>query len=326
MRRREFITLLGGAVTGWPGALHAQQSAIPTVGFISSGSPTERASLVDAFRQGETGYVEGRNVKIEYRWAEGQYDRLPALAAELVRSHVDVIAATGSLMPAQAAKAATTEIPIVFEGGGGDPVKLGLVASLNKPGGNMTGVTNIASSLDAKRLELLHEMLPNAKRIGVLLNPDISDAQTLVRDIQRATHELGEESEIIDATTVLGIDKAFQTLANRRVDAIHVASDVLFMSERNQVVTLAARYGSPTSYFFREFVAAGGLMSYGVSLPNMYRQAGVYTGRILKGAKPAELPVLEPTKFELVINLKTAKSLGLTVPQTLLVAADEVIE
>ena len=331
MQRRKFITLLGGATASaalWPFAAPAQRPAIPVVGFLSSGSPAERAYLVEAFRAGlaEIGYVEGENVRIEYRWAEGQYSRLPSLAADLVQLRVDVIAATGSLMPAQAAKSATSQIPIVFEGGGGDPVELGLVASLNRPGGNITGVTNIASSLDAKRLELLHELIPNATKIGALLNPHISDADTLVAELQTAARTIGQEIEIVNASTLPEINTAFEAFARRRVDAIHVASDVLFMSERDQVVALAGRYGLPTSYFFREFVADGGLMSYGVSLPNMYRQAGVYTSRVLKGAKPSELPVLRPTKFEFAINLKTARALGLTVPTSLLVRADEVIE
>jgi putative tryptophan/tyrosine transport system substrate-binding protein len=329
VRRREFFLVLCSAVAATTQrAIGAQQTGLPVIGFISSGSPEEREALVAAFRQGlrQEGYIEGQNVAIEFRWAEGHYNRLPSLATDLVRLHVAVIAATGSLMPAQAAKAATSEIPIVFEGGGGDPVKLGLVASLGRPRGNLTGITNIASSLDAKRLALLHELVPKASVIGVLVNPHVSDAATLVRDVETAAHDIGQRIEIRDASSASEIEEAFDIFYQERVGALHIGSDPLFMSQRGQIIALAARYGIPTSYFFREFAQAGGLISYGVSLPDMYRQAGVYVGRILKGAKPEELPVLQPTKIELIINLKTAKALGLTVPASLLAQADEVIE
>jgi len=300
---------------------------MPVIGFLNSGSPAARAPHVDAFRKGlaEAGFVEGKNVRIEYRWAEGQYDRLPALATELVRLRVDVIAPTGSLMPAQAAKAATSKIPIVFEGGGGDPVQLGLVASFNRPGGNVTGVTNMGGPLEPKRLELLHDLIPSAKKIGVLVNPRFF-ADTIVPDLRAAARTLGQEIEMVSASTVPEIDAAFETLARLQVNGVHVAADVMIQDERNRVVALAARYSIPATYVFREFTEAGGLMSYGVNLPGMYRQAGVYTGRVLKGERPADIPVAGPAKFELVINLKTAKALGLTVPPTFLARADEVIE
>ena len=327
MRRRKFIALLGATSVYGPLAARAQRSAMPVIGFLNSGSPAARAPHVDAFRKGlaEAGFVEGKNVRIEYRWAEGQYDRLPALATELVRLRVDVIAPTGSLMPAQAAKAATSKIPIVFEGGGGDPVQLGLVASFNRPGGNVTGVTNMGGPLEPKRLELLHDLIPSAKKIGVLVNPRFF-ADTIVPDLRAAARTLGQEIEMVSASTVPEIDAAFETLARLQVNGVHVAADVMIQDERNRVVALAARYSIPATYVFREFTEAGGLMSYGVNLPGMYRQAGVYTGRVLKGERPADIPVAGPAKFELVINLKTAKALGLTVPPTFLARADEVIE
>jgi putative ABC transport system substrate-binding protein len=329
IRRREFITLIGGAATAWPLAARAQQQAMPAVGFLSGQSPDNSAHLVRMFRRGlaEIGYTEGQNVAIEYRWALGQNDRLPALAADLVDRRVTVIAATaGGGTPASlAAKAATTTIPIVFSSGA-DPVKLGLVASLNRPGGNVTGISWLTFALDGKRLGLLRELLPKLSVLPVLLNPTFLDATRQLREIQQAAQTVQQDITILNASSIQEIDAAFETLAQMRPRALLLAADPFFHSRREQITTLAARHTIPTIYEDRDFIVAGGLMSYGASFPDAVRQVGVYTGRILRGAKPADLPFLQPTKFELIVNLKTAKALGLDVPVTLLARADEVIE
>ncbi|MFL5071172.1 MAG: ABC transporter substrate-binding protein [Xanthobacteraceae bacterium] len=326
MRRRAFINLLGGAVL-WPLALSAQQQAMPVIGFLSAGSPDLLRDQTAMFRQGliETGYIEHRNVAIEYRWAEGHNDRLAALAAELVRRPVAVIAATGGDPSVLAAKAATTTIPIVFAVGI-DPVKTGLVSSLNRPGGNLTGISQFTSALEQKRLELLHELVPAARVIGALVNPTRPDAQTQLQDVQEAARALGREIVVVNASSEGDIDTAFATLVRRGAAALLVGSDPLFTRQREMLVALAARHAVPAIYQWREFAAIGGLMSYGTSLTDAYRQNGIYVGRILKGEKPADLPVQQSTKVELVLNLKTAKTLGVTIPLPLLGRADEVIE
>jgi putative ABC transport system substrate-binding protein len=325
MRRREFITVLGGAAAALPLAARAQQQAMPIVGFLNGRSLREAASSAAAFRQGlgDAGYVEARNVTIDYRWADGRYDQLPAMAAELVNRHVAVIAAGGGAE--LAAKAATTTIPIVFTTGG-DPVELGLVDSFNRPGGNRTGITFLASGLGAKRLELLRQFAPNATRIAMLMNPTYRPTAAEVRDVQVAAHTLGLQIEVANAGTAGEIDAAFAAFERERPDALVVGGDPVLLSRRDQVVPLAASHTLPTIYPQREYVDAGGLMSYGTSLIDGYRQIGVYTGKILSGTMPAALPVLQPTKFDLVVNLKTAKALGLAAPNALLVAADELIE
>jgi putative ABC transport system substrate-binding protein len=324
-RRRELITLLGGAAA-WPLAVGAQQP-IPVIGFLGTTTPDDFASRIAAFREGlkETGYIEGRNVAIEYRWPEGRYDRLPMLAADLVRRQVAVIAAVGGEPSPLAAKAATATIPIVFSMGG-DPVRLGLVASLNRPGGNITGVNFFFSELGAKQLGLLHDLLPKAKVIGMLVNPNFADAEAHAKDVQEAALSLGLQIYVVRASAVDEFDSAFATLVRQKVDGLLLANDAFFISERRPLIALAARHALPAVYFWREFAVDGGLMSYSPSFVQAYRQAGIYTGKILKGAKPADLPVVQANKFEFVINLKTAKALGLDIPLKLHAFADEVIE
>jgi putative ABC transport system substrate-binding protein len=326
VRRREFITLLGGGAAFWPLGARAQQPVLPVVGFLNSASPDGYAPMVAAFRQGlkETGYVEGQNVAVEFRWAGGQYDRVPAMAAELIRRQVTVIAAT-STPAALSAKAATTTIPIVFTMSG-DPVKLGLVANLSRPDGNVTGVTQLNVEVGPKRLELAHELVPTATTIALLANPTNPISGTLLRDLQAAARSLGLQLHVLPASSERDIDGAFATLARLRLGVLVVSSDPLFTSRSEQLAALAVRHAIPTIYQNREFALAGGLMSYGGSTTDVYRLAGVYAGRILKGDKPADLPVQQATKIELFINLKTAKALGLTVPTALLVRVDEVIE
>jgi putative ABC transport system substrate-binding protein len=325
MRRREFIALLGGTVA-WPQSARAQQATLPVVGFLDGGSPEPDAFRVDAVRQGlkEAGYVEGQNVTIEYRWAQNQYDRLPALAADLVRRQVTVIVASSNAA-ALAAKAATTTIPIVFEIGG-NPVMIGLVAGLGRPGGNTTGVTFLGSELTAKQLEVLHETVPKTAVIGLLENPTNPNADSVRRDVQAAADALGRKLVVAKAVVESDIDPAFTSLVQQRIGALLVRSDGLFNGRTEQLVALAARHALPAIYPVREFAVAGGLISYGANLRDALRQVGVYTGRILNGEKPSDLPVQQSTKVELVINLKTAKALGLDIPQTLLGRADEVIE
>jgi putative ABC transport system substrate-binding protein len=327
MRRREFITLVASA-TGWPLAARAQQPALPMVAFLHVGSADANADDADAFRKGlnEAGTVEGQNVTVDYHWLEGRYDRLPALMADLIRRQVAVIAAAGSAQAALAAKAATDTIPIVF-GVGVDPVKLGLVASLARPGGNATGINFFVNEVVAKRLRLLHDLAPKAVRIAALINlANATTAEPTLREVQEAAPTLGMQIQVLNATTIHEIDAAFAGFARERPDALFVAPDPFFGSRRGQLVTLTARDGIPAAYASRDWVAAGGLMSYGTELADMYHQVGVYSGQILKGAKPADLPVLQSTKFAFVINLKTAKALGIEVPPGLLSVADEVIE
>jgi ABC-type uncharacterized transport system substrate-binding protein len=326
MRRREFITLLGGTAT-WPLAARAQQPAMPVVGFLDARSSDALGDRLRTFRSGlkDSGYVEGENVTIVYRFAEGRYDRLPELAADLVRRQVVVIASGGGDAPALAAKAATTSIPIVFAVPQ-DPVSLGLVASLARPGGNLTGVNFFTTELVAKRMELLHALLPAATRVAVLINPANPNAEPTLRDVVAAARAMGQQIQVLNASTSREIDAAFETLVRDRPDALFAAGDGFFISRRVQLVNLTVRHAIPAAFSVRDFAEVGGLMSYGSNIMDAYRQVGDYTGRILKGAKPAELPVAQSTKFELVINSQTARMLGLTVPPMLLSVADEVIE
>jgi putative ABC transport system substrate-binding protein len=327
MKRRQFITLLGGAAAAWPLAARAQQPAMPVVGFLRSTSANASIDLVAALRRGlaEAGYIEGQNIAIEYRWAEGHNDRLPALAADLVRRQCALIVAGGDAA-AHVAKTATTTIPIVFATGE-DPVKVGLVSRLNRPGGNITGISFYNSAdLESKQLEFLREVVPKAAMIGVLVNPTVAAAQSQESEAQIAARALGLRLFVVNAGSERDFDTAFASLAQQRVEALLIVGNALFTGQRYRLVAVAARYVLPTIYPLREFVTAGGLMSYGGSLTDAYRQVGVYAGRILKGEKPADLPVTLPTKFELVINLQTAKGLGIEIPPMLLARADEVIE
>jgi putative tryptophan/tyrosine transport system substrate-binding protein len=326
MRRREFIALFGGAAAAWPLAARAQQPPMPVVGFLSSGSPAPLRQQVAAFREGlkEAGYVEGQNVTVEYGFAEGQLDRFPVLVSDLVRRQVSVLVVTSNT-GALVAKHATSTIPIVFSVGD-DPVASGLVPSLNRPGGNLTGVYQFSTGLEAKRLGLLHEMVPKATTIAVLVNPNFSGAKTQLHDVQEAAPRLGVQLVVVRANVESDFDAAFATLVQQRAGALLVCASPFFNGRRQQLVVLAARHAVPAIYEWRDFAEAGGLMSYGTILADAYRQAGVYAGRVLKGAKPADLPVVQATRFEFVINLSTAKALGIEVPPTLSARADEVIE
>ena len=327
MKRREFITLIGGAAAAWPLAARAQQP-MPVIGFLDRRSPDALADRLRAFRQGlkGAGYFEGENVATEYRWAENQLDRVPALAADLARRPVTVIVASGGAAVASAAKAASTTIPIVFLAAE-DPVRLGLVASLARPGGNLTGINFFSAELVAKRLELLHELVPAATRVTVLVNPaNVSNTESTLRDVEPAARAIGLQIQILNASTSREIDAAFASVVRGRPDAFFVSGDSFFDSRRVQLVHLATHHHVPATYSGREYAEAGGLMSYGSDITDAYRQVGIYTGRILKGAKPAELPVVQSSKFELVINHQTARMLGLTVPPSLIATADEVIE
>jgi ABC-type uncharacterized transport system substrate-binding protein len=327
MRRREFIALLGGAAASWPVATHAQQPAMPVIGFLHSASPAAFGRLVAAFREGlkETGYVEGENIAIEQRWAEGHYDRLPALADDLVQRRVAVIATMGGEGPARAARAATSTIPVTFVLGS-DPVQLGLVGSLGRPGGNVTGVVQFTTALESKRLGLLHEMIPQADPIAALVNPTRSVGDAQRAEIEEAAARLGIKVAILTAQSEPELEVALATLTAQQVGALLVAADPFFFSRRQQLVELVARHKVPAMYEFRDFPVSGGLMSYGTDLANAYRENGVYVGRILRGAKPSDLPVMQSTRFEFVINLKAAKALGLSVPNSMQLLADEVIE
>ena len=325
--RRQFISALGGAPFAWPLAAHAQQSAMPVIGFMSSRSADDSARVVTAFRQGlaEAGYVEGSNLAIEYRWANGNYDRLPALATELVRRPVDVFATFGGVQAARAAKAVTNTIPIVF-GIGEDPVNQGLVPSLNRPGGNITGATFFTAQLGAKRLGLLRELVPKAEVMALLVNQNSPEGQEQTKDVRQAAHDLGQKLVVLNGGTDEEIEAAFASLAQQGVGALMVGSDPFFDPRRDQLIALVARHAVPAIYQFRDYAVAGGLMSYGASITDLYHQVGVYVARILKGDKPSDLPVAQATRFEFVINLKTAKTLGLNVSPTLLALADQVIE
>jgi ABC-type uncharacterized transport system substrate-binding protein len=327
LNRRDLLILGAGTATAWPLIVRAQQKAMPVIGYLDAGSAGLRASLVAALRQGlsETGYVEGQNVTIEYRWAEGSYDRLPALAADLVGRKVDLIATGGGNVSALAAKNATSTIPIVFVSGG-DPVEAGVVTSLARPGGNLTGFSILAGELRPKRIELLSELVPQARVVALLVNPTNLPNEPGIREAQEAARAKGVQLQILKASTESEIDAAFASLAQLHAGALVIGGEPFFASRRERLVALASRHAVPAIYDWREFVAAGGLISYGTSLPAVFRQAGIYAGKILKGAKAADLPVQQPTIFEMVINLKTANALGLTVPQSLLARADEVIE
>ena len=326
MRRRDLLALVGSAAVGWPLATRAQRGDIPVVGFLHYASHNKLTHLADAFRRGlqEVGYIEGQNVVIEYRWAEGQYERLPELAADLVHRRVGVIAAGGSVA-AQAAKNATTTIPVVFTSGA-DPVATGLVASLSRPGGNVSGMSLLAAEMAAKRLELIRDLLPRTRAVAMITNPAYPGSHSEMAEVEAAGRSIGMQTLKVIASIPSEIDSAFAAISHLSVDAFTVGADGFFITRCEQFATLAAQYALPGIYPFPDFPASGGLLSYGLDLVDAYRQVGVYTGRILKGAKPAELPVMQPTKFQLVINLKTANALGLTVPQSLLQRADEVIE
>ena len=327
MRRRQFIALLGGAAAVWPWAVRAQQPGIPVIGFLGTTFATERPERLAALRQGlgEVGFVEGKTVAIEYRWAENRTDRLPDLALELVRRQVAVIVVAGSVPAIRAAKSATTTIPIVFSVPG-DPVELGLVSSLSRPGGNATGINFFVGELGAKRLGLLHELLPRAARVAVLVNSSENTTIFTTRDVQEAARTMALQVSVINAASGREIDEAFARMGRERPDALFVGPDLFLNSRRVQIAILAARYGIPSTFAVRDYVEAGGLMSYGTNVNDAYRQVGVYTGRILKGEKPADLPVVQATKFELVINLRTARAFSIEVPPSLLARADEVIE
>jgi putative ABC transport system substrate-binding protein len=327
MKRREFITLLGGAAAAWPLAARAQQPTMPVIGFLHASSPEASPNLVAAFRKGmsESGYVEGANVTIEYRWAQNDNARLPELAADLVRRRVAVIATPGSGAAALAAKAATATIPIIF-GMGLDPVQSGLVTSFNRPGGNVTGISYMQAELGAKQLGLLHEIAPGAARFAALVNPNDPTAESVIRNVQAGASAIGRHVEVFTASSNRDISRAFASIVQKRIDALVVSPDPLFGSHRVQLAVLAARHAIPAIYSDRQYAAAGGLMSYGTSLAEQYRQVGIYAGRALKGDRPADLPVMRATKFELIINLQTAEALGIQVPAVLLVRADEVIE
>ncbi len=327
MRRRDLVTLIGAAVLTRPPGSRGQQLAMPVIGFLSSRSPSDTGHLVRGFRKGlaEMGYVEGKNLAIEYRWAVGQYERLPSMAVELVEKRVAVLVATGGEPVAVAAKAATSTIPIVFVVSG-DPAKLGLAANFSHPGGNSTGVSIFTSDIGAKRLALLRELVPQAAKIGFLSNPAFPTAETQLEDVQEGARRLGVGIEVYRASTETEIDTAFNTISQQRPAGLIVAADPFFDTRRSQLVVLTARHALPAMYQLREYPVAGGLISYGIDLPDVYRQMGSYAGKILTGTKPADLPVVQPTRFELVINLQTAKTLGLTVPQSILAGADEVIE
>ena len=327
MRRRDFVKLLAGSAIAWPLAARAQQSAMPVVGFLSTRSPAEAATVLQAFRQGlgQVGYFEGKNVTIEYRWAEGQYDRLPELASDLVRRQVTVIAATGGEPSPLAAQAATKTIPIVCTLGG-DPVETGLVASLSHPGGNLTGTTIMAVEMASKRLELARQLVPKASAIAMLTNPKFPAASAELRELQDAARPFGLQINVLNASTDHEIDAAFATIIAQKNGALIIGTDPFLLGQRDQLVRLAARHAVPTIYFLREFVEAGGLMSYSPNIVNGYRQAGVYTGLILGGANPADLPIVRPTQFQFFLNVKTAKLLNLEIPPLLLALADEVIE
>jgi putative ABC transport system substrate-binding protein len=326
VRRREFIALLGGGAVAWPLAARAQQSA-PMVGFLHSGLPEPLAHLVASFRQGlsEAGYVEGQNVRIEYRWARGQYDQIPALAAELVKQQVNVIVAGGGEVTALAVKAATSTIPVVFALAG-DPVRFGLVESLARPGGNLTGLNAFTSVVEAKKFGLLHELLPHVNVVAMLINPSFPPAETDAKEVEAAAQTIGTKVEVLRASKEHEFEPAFVTISKQNIGGLLVAGDPFFNSRREQLAGLSVRYRLPAIFEFREYALAGGLMSYGIDLPDNYRRIGIYAGRILRGADPADLPVMQPTKFIFTINLKTAKTLGLEVPPTLLALADEVIE
>jgi putative tryptophan/tyrosine transport system substrate-binding protein len=326
MKRREFIRLIGAAAAAWPLAARAQQPALPVIGVLSGRSLEDSKEFMAAFGQGlnEAGFFEHRNVAIEYRWAENHVDRLPALAVELVRQRVTVILAVGGVPPTQAAKAATSTIPIVFVFGA-DPIKLGLVASLNRPGGNVTGVTTLSGALTAKRLELLRELRPQGS-VACLVNPSSPEAEAQLTDIREAVHTTGKEVRLLSVSNDHDLDATFATLIREQIGGLLLTNDAFFVGRREQIVALAARHAIPTMYFLREFATVGGLMSYGNSLADAYHRVGISTGRILRGVKPADLPVEQAVKIELVLNLKTAKALGLEIPPMLLARADEVIE